>query len=102
MEAEQIKEAVQNLKQILPHLESEGEAARRCFGVIVENFHVANRRLAIMEKKTEVPDESVIDFLVAAQEIRSDMERVLMTARLLEGATNEMARGAQDLARGHV
>ncbi len=102
MQTEQVKkDAVQNLKRILPHLESEGESVRRCFGAIIENFHVSGRRLAAIEK-TGVIDEAVVEFLNAAQEISTNLERLLVAAQMIESATNEMAKGAQDLAQGRV
>lgn len=90
-------DALQELKKGLPELEALSEDVRRCFAVVIENFHAANRLLRVTEK-TGVLDLSLLEFRYAIHEIKDNVERLAAQARQVEVSTNEVVKGAQEMA----
>ncbi len=89
--------ALQELKKNLPALEATSEDVRRCTGVIIENFHAANRLLLAAEK-TGILDLALLEFRYAISEIGNNLDGLLSSAQQVEIATNEIVKGAQELA----
>lgn len=89
--------AVKELKELLPALEAKTEDARRCLSVIIENFHAANRLLLAAEK-TDILNLAVLEFRYAAVEIGNNIEQIITMAQHVEISTNEVVKGAKDLA----
>lgn len=89
-------EAIKELKEVLPKLESLSEDTRRCFGVISENFHAAHRLLLALEKKGAL-DSAVLDFRQAVVEVGRHMELIASTVEQIEVVTNDMMKGVHGL-----
>jgi hypothetical protein len=90
-------QAVKELKKLLPELETMCEDIRRCFGAISENFHVAHRRLGLVEKTDEDTRASIMEFLYAIKEIKANLNTFDLTSHQIEAATDQMVVGVRGL-----
>lgn len=95
-------EAITELEEKIPELESVCEDIRRCYGAVLENLYVSRKRLTVL-KDSNVSNEEVraaiMEFLYAVNEAKNNAEAAAFSARQTEVATNEMVKGARQMTK---